>query len=114
MKVATLLSAMVIGGILFSAGSSMAGHGNGAESMVLDGGRQGEVAFPHGRHQVILVDCMPCHGLFPKEAQVLDKMKTEGKLKKKDAMNMCKKCHKDLAKKGQAAGPTTCKGCHKK
>ena len=92
----------------------MAGDGNGAESMVLDGGRQGEVSFPHGRHQAILVDCMPCHGLFPKEAQVLDKMKTEGKLKKKDAMNMCKKCHKDLAKKGQAAGPTTCRGCHKK
>jgi len=114
MKAGTLFSAIIIGGILLSAGSSMAGDDNGAESIVLDGGRQGSVAFPHGRHQATLVDCMPCHDLFPKESQVLDKMKAEGKLKKKAAMKMCKKCHKDLAKKGQKAGPTTCKGCHKK
>ena len=114
MKTGRLFSALVLGGVLLSAGISVAGDDNGAESMTLSGGNRGEVAFPHGRHQAILVDCMPCHDLYPKEAQILDKMKADGKLKKKDAMNMCKKCHKDLAKKGQKAGPTSCKGCHKK
>jgi hypothetical protein len=104
----------MIGGVLLSASNTMAGDDMGAKSMSLLGGSQGQVTFPHGLHQSILVDCMPCHGLFPKEARGLDKMKGEGKLEKKAVMNMCKKCHKDLDLKGQKTGPTTCKGCHKK
>jgi len=114
MKTSKLLSSIIIGGVLLSVGNSMAGDDNGAETMILNGGLQGSVEFPHGRHQANFVDCMPCHDLFPKEAQVIDKMKAEGKLQKKAAMNMCKKCHRDLIKKGETAGPTTCKGCHKK
>lgn len=86
----------------------------GAEEMVLSGGSRGEVFFPHGRHHGVTVDCLPCHGLYQKEPEIISKMKKEGKLKKKEAMNMCKGCHKELKSKGEKAGPTSCKGCHKK
>ena len=114
MKAGTLLSAIFIGGILLSAGTSIAVEDKGAESIAMNGGSRGSVAFPHGRHQGVFVDCMPCHEIFPKESQVIDKMKAEGKLKKKEVMNMCKKCHKDLSKKGQKTGPVVCKDCHQK
>jgi Cytochrome c7 and related cytochrome c len=114
MKARTLFSAIFISGILLSAGSSIAVEDKGAESIVINGGSRGSVTFPHGRHQGVLVDCMPCHELFPKESQVIDKMKVEGKLKKKVVMKMCKKCHKGLSKKGQKTGPVACKDCHQK
>jgi hypothetical protein len=114
MKAGKLFSAIIMGGILLTAGSSMAGEDSGAESIVLKGGRQGSVTFPHGRHQAQFVDCMPCHELFPKKSPIIDQMKTEGTLQKKVVMNMCKKCHKSLVKEGRKAGPTTCRGCHKK
>jgi hypothetical protein len=115
MKIGMLFSAMIIGGCLFlSAGSSIAGDDNGAESIFLKGGSMGSITFPHALHQVIIVDCKPCHDLFPKEPQAVDKLMAEGKLQKKDVMNMCKKCHKDLAGKGQKTGPISCKDCHKK
>lgn len=124
MKAGILFSTIIMGGILLSAGNSLAG-GNppvrslaggdkGAESIVLQGGSMAAVTFPHGRHQAIFVDCKPCHELFPQQSQAVDRMKGEGKLQKKDVMNMCKKCHTDLTDKGQKAGPTACKDCHKK
>ena len=113
MKAVTLCSAMIIGGILLSAGSGIAGDDKGAESIAMQGGSLGLVIFPHGRHQGVFVDCKPCHELFPKESQVVEKMKAEGKLQKKDVMNMCKKCHKDLAAKSLKTGPIACKDCHK-
>ncbi len=115
MKTSLLFNAMIIGGSLFlSAGSGMAGDDNGAKSIVLKGGGMGSITFPHAVHQGIFVDCKPCHDLFPKESQVVDKLKTEGKLPKKNVMNMCTKCHKDLAGKDQKTGPTRCMDCHKK
>lgn len=75
---------------------------------------QGSVAFPHGRHQKIFVDCRPCHELFPKTPNVIAKMMGEGTLKKKEVMDMCKKCHEVRAAKGEKAGPTACKDCHVK
>ncbi|MBA3002818.1 MAG: cytochrome c3 family protein [Desulfurivibrio sp.] len=114
MKTGALFNAMIIGGILLSAGNSMAGDNKGAESIVLNGGSLGSVTFTHGIHQGMFADCKPCHELFPKESQVVDKMKAEGKLQRRDVMNMCKKCHKDLADKGKKTGPTNCKDCHKK
>jgi hypothetical protein len=115
MKTGMLFSAMIIGGsLLLSAGSCMAVDDKGAESIVLKGGSMGSITFPHAVHQGVFVDCKPCHDLFPKEAQVIDKLKTEGQLQKKDVMNMCIKCHKDLAGKEQKAGPTRCMDCHKK
>jgi len=112
MKANILLSTVVVGGILLSTGSSMAVDDKGMEAIILKGDSMGSVTFPHGRHQVMFVDCMPCHELFPKESQVVDKMMAEGKIHKIDVMNMCKKCHTDLAEKGQKAGPTACKDCH--
>ena len=100
--------------LVLQTNTSFAEQSQGAESMLLKGGSRGDIHFPHGRHQGVTVDCMPCHGPLPKEAQVLDKMKGEGKLEKKQIMNMCKGCHKELASKGQKAGPTSCRGCHKK
>lgn len=114
MKVATLCKTILIGTILFSATSSIAAEDTGAESMSLFGGKRGSVTFPHAVHQGFLTDCMPCHDIFPKESQVIEKMKADGKLKKKVVMNMCKKCHKDLSKKGQEAGPVSCNDCHQK
>ena len=40
----------------------------GADSIVLKGGKSGDVVFPHGRHQGVTVDCQPCHTMFPKES----------------------------------------------
>ena len=74
----------------------------------------GDVAFPHGRHQGVTVDCQPCHTLFPKESGTIDQMKTNEKLKNKEVMNMCKGCHQERISKGEKAGPTSCKGCHQK
>jgi hypothetical protein len=114
MKTGTLLTAIITSGIFLSAGISMATTGEGAETITLKGGSLGSVTFPHERHQEIFIDCMPCHKLYPKEPQIIDTMKAESKLKRKEVMNMCKNCHKDLAGKGQKTGPTSCGGCHKK
>lgn len=114
MKAGTLFRLIFIGSFLLSTGSGIAAEDKGAESITLNGGSRGSVTFPHGRHQGFLVDCMPCHGIFPKENQVIEKMKADGELKKKVVMNMCKKCHKDLSKKGQKTGPVACKECHQK
>ena len=113
MKIWSLLSALLLAGIFLAAGQSLAGD-NGAESIILNGGTMGSITFPHGRHQAVVVDCMACHELFPQESHVIDKLKSEGKIKKQTVMNMCKKCHKDMADKGQKSGPTLCKDCHKK
>ncbi len=113
MKASTLLT-LVVGGIFLSAGSCMAGDDKGIETIVLKGGNMGSITFPHGRHLTMFVDCKPCHELFPKESQIVDKMMNEGKMNKKAVMNMCKKCHTDLAEKGQKTGPTACRDCHKK
>ncbi|MDA3970652.1 MAG: cytochrome c3 family protein [Desulfobulbaceae bacterium] len=86
----------------------------GAESILLKAGSKGDVLFPHGIHQGVTVDCQPCHGLLPKESAIVGKMQTEGKLQKKEVMNMCRECHKELASKGERAGPTACAGCHEK
>lgn len=113
MKAGIMFSLLLIG-ILLATGTIKAAEDKGAGSIVLKGGSIGSVTFPHGRHQGIFVDCTPCHELFGKESQVIDRMKSEGKLQKKEVMNLCKNCHKDLAAKGQKAGPTACKGCHEK
>ena len=114
MKVGILVCAMVVGGAVFTAGGVVAGDAKGAESMALDGGSRGSVIFPHGRHQGVLVDCKPCHDLFPREAKAVESMKAEGNLKVKEVMNMCKNCHKDMAQKGLKTGPVSCNDCHKK
>jgi len=87
---------------------------NGAETIELQGGPMGNVTFPHRLHQEKLKDCEACHKLFPKEAGAIQKLIADGTLKKKEVMNDCEKCHKERKAKGEAAGPTICKGCHKR
>jgi hypothetical protein len=105
---------IILFGFIFHTTFSLATPVNGAESIILEGGKRGNILFPHGIHQGVTVDCLPCHSIFSKEPKIIVKMKSDGKLKKKVVMNMCKGCHRELAGKGEKAGPTSCRGCHKK
>ena len=67
-----------------------------------------------GESEIKIVGMIPVYNESDIIEQVIDKMKSEGKLQKKEVMNMCKGCHKDMAEKGQKAGPVSCKECHKK
>ena len=85
----------------------------GAEEMTMVGGEQGDVLFPHRKHQDNLGDCKLCHDLFPQTAGIIEKQKAEGTLKKKQVMNKkCLACHRKMKKAGEASGPTSCKKCH--
>jgi len=85
----------------------------GSEKMDLDGGGRGKVPFPHRSHQDVLGDCTLCHSMFEKQPGIINKMKSDGELKKKQIMNvLCIKCHKAEKEKGNPAGPTTCSKCH--
>ena len=112
--VAKKIIALVMFIFVVLAGMSVAVENKGAEDIVLEGGKQGKVPFPHHRHQTALVDCNICHTLFPQEEGAIERLKAEGKLKKKsDVMNkQCTKCHKAKKKAGEKTGPVTCKACH--
>lgn len=114
MKTDIFFSAIVTGVVLLSAGNCIAEEPKGSESITLQGGSMGSITFPHHIHQAIFIDCKPCHDLFPQESKIVERLKTEGKLKKKEVMDMCRACHKDLAGKGQKTGPIACMDCHKK
>ena len=87
----------------------------GAETITLDGGSRGAVAFPHHRHQSALGDCNSCHTLFPQEPGAITRFKQEGKLLRKQVMNKhCVKCHRAEKKAGRKAGPVSCGKCHNK
>jgi len=85
----------------------------GAANMVLQGGKLGIVPFSHHLHQKLLGDCNICHKAFPQTAGSIEKLKAEGKLKKKEAMDQCVECHKKEASTSKAL-PTKCSECHKK
>ncbi|MEA2083723.1 MAG: cytochrome c3 family protein [Thermodesulfobacteriota bacterium] len=86
----------------------------GASKIVLEGGRRGNVSFPHQEHQNTLGDCNLCHNLFPKVSGSIERLKDEGGLKKKETMDQCMDCHKNKADKREKSGPTSCRGCHNK
>ena len=116
MKIRLLL--LLGAGILFFAAVSVALSGapvenKGAAEIKLPGGKRGLVPFPHHRHQDALGDCDICHSVFPQKAGIIEKLKAQGKLKKKQVMNkQCTKCHKQKKKEGIKTGPVTCKQCH--
>ncbi len=113
MKAKTVVFVMVVA-LVVACGAAYAMN-KGAEEMTLRGGKKGPVKFPHAAHQKRLEDCKACHDLFPQEPGVIDKLKAQGKLKKKKVMNAkCVKCHKAQKKAGQASGPTSCSTCHEK
>ena len=92
---------------------SLATENQGAENIELEGGKRGKVPFPHRQHQKNLGDCQICHSVFPQEPGAIQKLKSQGALKKKYVMNkLCTKCHKKKKKAGQQSGPTKCKKCH--
>lgn len=110
-----LKNAIIVGiAVLSLVFVSSAFAGMGAATMDLDGGHFGKVPFPHQLHQKTLHKCDVCHKLFPKEEGAIKKGIAAGTLKKKEVMNNCKECHKQYKAEGKAAGPTSCKGCHKK
>ncbi|MDF1592686.1 MAG: cytochrome c3 family protein [Desulfobacterales bacterium] len=87
---------------------------NGAKEMVLFGGSLGDVPFPHHRHQAAFKDCNNCHNLFPQTVGAIQELNRQDKLKKKEVMNQCTKCHKELASTDKKGGPVKCKECHQK
>ena len=62
--------------------------------------KNGNISFPHKKHQEMLKDCKACHEKGPG--------KIEG-LGKDWAHKTCKGCHET-----KKAGPTKCGECHKK
>ena len=62
--------------------------------------KNGNISFPHKKHQDVLKDCKACHEKAPG--------KIEG-FGKDAAHKLCKGCHET-----KKAGPTKCGECHKK
>jgi cytochrome c553 len=77
-------------------------------------GEKGNVNFPHAKHQKAVENCMTCHNLFPQKDNGITELMKQGKLQKKQVMNMCLTCHKSMVAKGAKTGPTACMQCHKK
>ncbi|KPA16593.1 cytochrome c, class III family protein [Candidatus Magnetomorum sp. HK-1] len=88
----------------------------GQEKLSLDGGKRGNVSFPHRVHQKALADdCNVCHQIFPQKSGSIKQMKADKKLKSKEVMNKhCISCHKKLKRKNKPHGPTSCSQCHEK
>ena len=113
MKAKTILIAVM--GVFFVLSVGIAAQNMGAESLVIKGGKSGDVSFPHKLHQDNRKDCNICHDVFPQEAGSIDKLKADGTLKKKQVMNkQCVNCHTEQKKAGNPTGPTTCSKCHVK
>lgn len=63
--------------------------------------KNGNVSFPHKKHQELLKDCKKCHEKGPGKIQGFGKDLAHAK--------GCKGCHEEGKK-----GPTKCGECHKK
>jgi plastocyanin len=87
---------------------------HGAENIVLQAPKRGDVPFAHALHQETLDDCMVCHELFPKVTGVIERLKADGSMKKKQVMKQCRACHRATKAGGGKTGPITCAGCHKR
>jgi len=93
--------------------NSLATTNKGAANIEINGGKRGNVPFPHHQHQARIGDCQICHSVFAQKSGSINELKAEGTLKKKYVMNkLCTKCHKANKKAGRKSGPTTCKKCH--
>ena len=113
MKIITIVSIIAI--IIFTGATAVAVQNQGAKSIMLDGGKKGEVDFPHHLHQNTMGDCSACHDFFPKTEGIIKDFKKQGELKKMQVMNkICIKCHRLKKEAGEKAGPTKCSQCHVK
>lgn len=98
--------------LIFSAGIIFA-ETNGRKEIIIEGGKLGNITFPHHLHHDVVNDCMVCHVDFAKEPGSLQAAKDKGALKKKQVMDKtCLKCHKERKKAGETHGPVSCSGCH--
>lgn len=90
--------------------------GTGAEEIVLDGGKLGEIRFPHRQHQCDEPpNCQRCHDLFPQVKNSIALSKQEGTLDPRQVMNgLCITCHREAAEAGKPSGPRSCTVCHEK
>lgn len=84
----------------------------GMSDLKVGAGGKGKVDFPHAKHQETLKDCSICHTLFPQKIGAIEELVKQEKLKKKQVMNQCRGCHKDMKKAGKPTGPTSCSKCH--
>jgi hypothetical protein len=116
MNIGRILAAGLAAAVIAAASLPAAETDKGAETMMLEGGRQGAVPFPHHRHQSVLGDCNLCHGVFPQESGAIARLKAAGQLKaKSDVMNkLCIKCHRAKKTAGEKSGPLTCTTCHQR
>jgi nitrate reductase cytochrome c-type subunit len=109
-KLAVLLVLIVFTGAVVFA---MPNHGK--EEINIDGGKKGNIDFPHRIHQDILGDCNICHAVFPQKPGIIKELKAQKKLKKRQVMTkICLNCHKSMKKAGKETGPTNCSQCHVK
>jgi len=113
MKARTIVVIIII--FIFTGVVAVAAQNQGAKDINLDGGKKGNIDFPHHLHQNVIGDCNACHNVFPQTAGIIKDLITQKKLKKKQVMNKtCIKCHKEKKKAGEKTGPTKCSQCHVK
>ena len=105
---------LIISVIIFSVALAAEVQNKGVSDITLDGGGKGNINFPHRSHQDTLGDCNICHDIFPQKQGIIQDLKAQEKLKKKQVMNHCRGCHRNMAEAGKKAGPTSCKKCHVK
>jgi hypothetical protein len=109
------LSALFLAlGIVFVAGAA-GGEGAdqyGLEHMILSGGSQGDVPFPHALHQMVTGDCQVCHALFEKHNGSIAKAQEAGDLGKREVMRQCTTCHREARQAQKPHGPVSCNNCH--
>jgi hypothetical protein len=105
---------IILMGLVSEASLVSAADNRGAADMMLSGGARGAIPFPHGAHQVRIVDCNICHVNFPQQSGGIEALKKAGTLKKKQVMKRCTTCHRDTKKAGKKSGPTRCKTCHQR
>jgi cytochrome c-type protein NrfB len=85
----------------------------GAENIRIPAGAMAPVMLPHHFHQKVLKDCNLCHDLFPKTSGIINDLKNQQKLQKKQVMTTkCIQCHQSRKDAGESAGPVECNRCH--
>jgi len=112
---AALIAAAFIYGLAPDLNAGPEPKDKGAAMMQLDSGRLPSVPFPHHQHQSRINDCTVCHDMFPQKRGAIQSMHEKGEMEKKTVMNQnCIACHKKEKAGGNASGPLSCTGCHKR
>ncbi len=80
-------------------------------SLIIKSGKKKSVGFPHQKHQKMM-SCAKCHNLFDKKKDSIQALIEKKKLKKKEVMAVCLKCHREMKRENKKTGPTSCVKCH--